>query len=222
MGPSLKHCGLTRLDDLACALELGVAFVGFNFYERSERFIDPRHAAEMWHQAKVRAPGGPTAPVAVVVDASNGRIGEITQEFPQLEVIQCHGHEDIGYLKDLRSVIGERQLWKVVHVARETDVERAREVSTASDLVLFETRVTKSVDPERTLGGSGRRFDWSLLKSCRANTRFALAGGIKPGMIGAAVKTGAAVIDLCSGIETAPGIKSEDLMKEIHAESLRS
>lgn len=220
MEPALKYCGLTRLDDLICALELGVAFVGFNFYERSKRFIDPGRAAEMWHRARIRVPDAPTAPVAVVVDAGNGRIGAIIQEFPQLEVIQCHGYEDIGYLKDLRSVIGERQLWKVVHVATETDVERAQEVSTVSDLVLFETRVAESDDPECPLGGSGRRFDWSLLKSRRSDTPFALAGGIRPGMIEAAVRTGAAVIDLCSGIETAPGIKSEGLMKEIHAESL--
>ena len=162
----------------------------------------------------------PTAPVAVVVDASDGRIGEIIQEFPQLDVIQCHGHEDISYLKDLRSVSGERHLWKTVNVATEADVELAREVSTGSDLVLFDTRVTESVEPDRPLGGSGRRFDWFLLKTYRSETRFALAGGIKPGMIQAAMKTGAAVIDLCSGIETAPVIKSEDLMKEVYAESL--
>lgn len=220
MGPALKYCGLTRLDDLVCALELGVAFVGFNFFKHSKRFIEPRDAAALWQQAKLRVPNAPTVPVAVVVDASNRRIGEIIQEFPQLGVIQCHGHEDIGYLKDLRSTIGERQLWKTVSVATEADVESATEVSTVSDLVLFDTHVTESVDPDRPLGGSGRQFDWLLLKIYRSETPFALAGGIKPGMIQAAEKTGAAVIDLCSGIETAPGIKSEVLMKEIHAESL--
>ena len=217
---SLKYCGLTRLEDLVCALELGVAFVGFNFFEHSTRFIEPDEAAELWHQAKVRLPNSPTVPVAVVVDTNLERISEIIQEFPQLAVIQCHGHEDINYLQALRSAIGERQLWKTVPVATEADVELAIKLSRGSDMVLFDTRVLESEDPDRPLGGTGRRFDWLLLKTYRSATPFALAGGIKPGMIQAAIKTGAAVIDLCSGIETAPGIKSENLMKEAYAKSL--
>ncbi len=59
MGPALKYCGLTRLDDLVCALESGVAFVGFNFFEHSKRFIEPKDAADLWHQAKVRVPNVP-------------------------------------------------------------------------------------------------------------------------------------------------------------------
>ena len=111
------------MEDLVCALELGVAFVAFNFFEESTRFIALKEAAELWHQAKVRVPDSPTAPVTVVVVAYMARISEILQEFPQLAVIQCHRYEDIGYLTALRSAIGSRQLWKTVPVATEADIE---------------------------------------------------------------------------------------------------
>ena len=86
--------------------------------------------------------------------------------------------------------------------------------------MLFGTRVLESVDPDRPLGGSRQRFDWLLITTYHSKIRFALAGGIKHRMIQAAIKTAAAVVDLCSDIETTPGTKSEVLMKKAYAESL--
>lgn len=223
MGPALKFCGIRRLEDLTFALKLGVSFVGFNFYQHSKRFVSPIDAAELWHQAKKQVPDGATSPVGVVVDPSIEEITSIIHDFPQIQVIQCHGHDDYEnatFLESLRPIIGDRHLWKAVRIGEEADVELASQLAPHVDLILFDTRPDPSTISPKEMGGSGKRFDWFLLKTFRSETRFAIAGGIGPGVIRAASKTGASIVDLCSGIESSPGIKSPDLMKEVYDESL--
>jgi phosphoribosylanthranilate isomerase len=221
MGPALKYCGITKVDSLIYALKLGVGFVGFNFYQESKRFIDPAAAASIWKAAVEQFPSVSSTPVAVCVDMDNQAVRELLEEFPQIEIIQCHGSESPTRLDEIRELAGDRKIWKAIHVIELNDLVQIKDYFAAADLLLYDTKaIDQGIQVE--LGGTGQRFDWSLLNRIHSSQHFALAGGIKQGMIEAASATGASIIDLCSGIEESPGVKSEELMKAIYDEAAKS
>ncbi len=218
MGPALKYCGITTLDDLLYALKLGVGFVGFNFYQGSKRFIGVEDAASLWRTAKEQLTSFSTTPVGVCVDMEDSAIEKMITDFPDLEIIQCHGSETPARLGKIRTLLDGRRIWKAIHVNAPEDLTLVQEFFDIADLLLYDTKASISGE----LGGTGQRFDWSLLNRIHASQPFALAGGVKKGMISAAGATGAAIVDLCSGIEKSPGVKSSELMQAIYDEANES
>lgn len=206
--PLLKICGLRRPEDVAACLAADVAFVGFNLCSRSKRYITAAEAARMWRD--VAPQRGPTLPAAVLVDPTKAELEEALAVFPELEVLQLHGRETPQDLLAVRAATGHRQVWKAVSVASPRDVTAAAAYA-AADLLLFDTAAAA---PGATVhGGSGKKFDWSWLAEHRVAIPFGLAGGIKAGDLAEAAAQGPAVIDVCSGVETAPGVKDASLIK---------
>jgi phosphoribosylanthranilate isomerase len=195
----IKICGLTRVEDALLSAQLGADFLGFIFVPDSPRFIEPEAAAEII-RAVAASEASPKA-VGVFRDASNEYIREVAA-VAGLDLVQLHGtetEEDISTL-DLPAV----KSFRVGDTLPDTTSVPSAE------WLLFDTY------DERRTGGTGRRFDWSLLAMYPRSKPFFLAGGLTPDNVGAAVSLARPdAIDLASGVEAEPGIKDHDKLRSL-------
>ena len=194
----IKVCGITNLEDALAALEAGADMLGFNFYRRSPRYVTPEEAAEVVG----RMPEGVTCVGVFVNEPAPADVERIARA-AGLHTVQLHGDETPDYCRSLRGL----DAIKALRVGEDFDVESVSAHGT--DSVLLDAYVRG----ER--GGTGHTFDWSLASRARGRVaRLFLAGGLTPDNVAAAV---AAVrpyaVDVCSGVETAPGRKSPELMR---------
>jgi phosphoribosylanthranilate isomerase len=189
----VKICGITRIEDAQLCAELGADFLGFIFVPSSPRYIDPERAAEIAASVK-----GPKL-VGVFRDESLDTIHRITHRVG-LDLIQFHGtesDEDIHTL-GLPSV----KAMRVGETLPDTNSHPS------ADWLLFDTF------DDRRGGGTGRRFDWSLLAIYPRTKPFFLAGGLGPDNIAGAISlVRPDAIDVSSGVESAPGIKDPDKLR---------
>lgn len=187
----IKICGLTRVEDAVLAAELGADFLGFIFVPSSPRLMRAEDVAGI--RSKVPGPH-------FVGVFQNATIDEMrtTAAIAGLDYLQLHGSED----EDTVRAVGKPVI-KGVHVA-----ERIPPIETSAAWVLFDT-----YDPKQS-GGTGRRFDWSLLATYDRTKPFLLAGGITPDNVAEAVDAvHPDAIDLASGVESAPGIKDHHKLR---------
>lgn len=102
----------------------------------------------------------------------------------------------------------DREVWAAVAIKLRGDVEKARDFAGAASLILYDA---KTPDDASLPGGMGLRFDWSLLDGVRHPLRWALSGGLDAGNVAEAIcRTGAPLVDVSSGVESAPGVKDMD------------
>ena len=199
----LKVCGMREPENIQGLIDLRPDFIGFIFYAKS-----PRYAAEIDENIILRIPIS-IKKVGVFV---NERIDVVlkTAEKYALQYIQIHGDEDLEYARTLK----EKGL-KVIKVYRIMDSlpVSAKKYEGVADYFLFDTA-------SAGYGGSGRHFDWNILKNYNLNTPFLLSGGIQLSDI-EKIKTfqvdKLVGIDVNSRFETAPGEKNLDLLKELKA-----
>lgn len=178
----VKICGLTRVEDAVFAAECGAAFLGMIFVRESPRCIDVERAGEIADAVRGRA-----KIVGVFRDAPTENVREIAERVG-LDFVQLHGGESD---EDIVT-IGVPAI-KAVNVAGRI----AGATHPHAEWMLFDSG-----------GGTGRRFDWSLLASYDRSKPFLLAGGITPDNVAAAISiVRPDAIDLAGGVESAPGIK---------------
>jgi phosphoribosylanthranilate isomerase len=187
----IKVCGMTEGGNIRAVEALGVDLIGFIFYPASSRFVRelPSYLPEK------------AGRVGVFVNADREEILRRHEVFG-FSYVQLHGDESPEFCARLRERDGLRVI-KAFGVADEASFGQVSGYESACDLFLFDTRT-----PGR--GGSGQRFDWSLLDSYQGKTRFLLSGGLGPESAEALRKLQApllAGLDLNSRFETAPGIK---------------
>ncbi|HWS86962.1 MAG TPA: phosphoribosylanthranilate isomerase [Pyrinomonadaceae bacterium] len=193
----VKVCGITNLEDALAALGAGADLLGFNFYARSPRYVTPAGAREIIE----RLPEGATC-VGVFVNEPAPAVERIARE-AGLGAVQLHGDETPEFCQSLRGLT----TIKALRVGADYTPESAAAFGT--DAVLLDAYVAGA------RGGTGHTFDWTLAGLTRERVpRLFLAGGLNPDNVAAAV---AAVrpyaVDVCSGVETAPGRKSPELMR---------
>ena len=136
------------------------------------------------------------------VDADDATIGAAVTA-ARLDAIQLHGSETPARAAQLRSELG-LPVWKVVSVSSAADIARAEAYAGAADMILFDAKTPKGTMP----GGMGLVFDWSLLAAWRGKLAWGLAGGLSPDNVAEAARvTGAPLVDVSSGVESAPGVK---------------
>lgn len=206
---AVKVCGITDADAASAAFTAGASYAGFIFAPQSPRALSVASARQI-------AEAVPGSYVGVFVDAS---IEDIIQaaEAIGLSAVQLHNNTDAEFRQTLREQLPETcQLWQVVGVAdaMPDSVTTLLEDDTI-DYVLLDTRVGTQT------GGTGKQFDWSLLSSLADTSRIILAGGISPDSIVEARDTGAAIIDVSSGVESSPGKKSAEKIQTLFS-SLRN
>lgn len=194
----VKVCGLTRLRDALLAEKLGADFLGFIFYRRSLRYISPTKCYRIIERLDPA-----TRTVGVFVNEPIDRIMRIAHRL-KLDFVQLHGSETNRVIATL-TYTGLKTI-KAVPVD-----ERGRIVSRTdykSDLLLFDSKTNCG------FGGTGTTFDPGIVKGIRRP--FFLSGGLNAGNIKAACEIARPYgVDLSSGVESKPGIKSPRKLKEL-------
>lgn len=200
---SVKICGLSTPETVAAAVDGGAAFLGFNFFPPSPRYLTPDAAARLAPPAR-----GKTVIVAVTVDPDNDLVDRLVATLGP-DLIQLHGKETPARAQEIatRSGIG---LIKALPVSESADLDAARAWEPVVDHLMFDAR-----PPEGSAlpGGVGAKFDWTILSGRRFARPYLLAGGLDPWNVGEALRlSGAPVADVSSGVERGPGIKDPGLI----------
>ncbi len=205
--PRVKICGLTRPEDAALAAELGAWALGVIFAPESPRRLDPGLAAEVLGPAPADVERA-----GVFVNASLRDIEEAVAA-AGLTVLQLHGEEDASFCREAGGVTGLPVI-KALRVSDAASLEGVVRFDT--DYVLLDTYRAGSH------GGTGETFDWQLAAEIpleQRASRIILSGGLGPENIRAAVGAVAPfAVDVSSGVEEAPGIKSADRLAELFRE----
>jgi phosphoribosylanthranilate isomerase len=196
-----KICGLSTPETLNAALKGGASHVGFVFFPQSPRNVSPDQAARLSAQIAGRA-----KIVGLFVDATPEAIDRVRAQLT-LDILQLHGDEHPALVSRLRMTNG-LEVWKAVPVRTAADLKLASEYRGAADLVLYDAKPPAGSDLP---GGNGLRFDWELLRGHAHPLPWALSGGLDAGNLAEAVRiTGAPLLDVSSGVESAPGVKNVD------------
>lgn len=204
MPPEIKFCGMTRGRDVAEAAALGARYVGAIFAG------GPRHQSLTAARRMLRGTNRPPRRVAVVGDQPISEIVRLVDALT-IDVIQLHADPDmerVGALKDATGV----EVWAVVRVAGSTLPPLFDDLIPVADAVVLDARVAGG------LGGSGVTLPWAdlarSLATRRGNGRVVLAGGLQAENVTEAIATLAPdIVDVSSGVESAPGIKDSDRMR---------
>lgn len=201
---SVKICGVTAPAQVDAAARAGARYLGFNFFPKSPRYVDPSQAAAL---AAVVPVG--VAKVGLVVNASNVELDRILESVP-LDILQLHGAETPERVTEVKARYG-LPVMKVIGVADADDLAAIDEYADVADQLLIDAKPPRdAVLP----GGNGLSFDWRLLAGRKYWQRpWMLAGGLTPENVAEAIRmTGARQVDVASGVESAPGVKETELM----------
>ncbi len=200
MGVEAKICGLTRGVDAALAARLGARYLGVVFAE-SSRQVDAGTARD------VVAAGEGVPVIGVFVSHTVDAMLRL-RDATGLSAVQLHGDYDASARRRCRDE--QLGVWMVRHVAGAEDLQDLRGLEAESDVVLVEPRVPGAI------GGTGVALDLELAASARARLtagRMALAGGLRPESLQHAIEVVRPdIVDVSSGVESAPGIKDADLI----------
>jgi len=201
-----KICGLNDAPAIGAAVAGGAAFIGLVFYPPSPRALAPAAAAELVRQVP---PG--IRKVGLFVDAGDAEI-EAVLEHLELDLLQLHGAETPARLGAIKARFG-LAVMKAIKVAERADIDGAADYQEAADMLLFDAKAPKSM-ADALPGGNGLIFDWNLLRDRRWRRPWMLSGGLDAGNVADAVRiSGAAMVDVSSGVEFAPGRKDPAAIK---------
>jgi phosphoribosylanthranilate isomerase len=200
-----KICGLTTPETLDAALDGGAAFVGAVVFPNSPRHLDPPRAAALFERARGRA-----KVVAVTVDTDDLLLTEIALLLKP-DLVQLHGHETPARAEQARVLTGAGVI-KALPIRVHEDFAEAEAWEPFVDHLMFDAKPPEGSDLP---GGVGARFDWTLLADRAFRRPWFVAGGLTPANVAEAVRiSGAPLVDVSSGVESAPGVKEPALIAE--------
>ena len=206
MPVAAKICGLKTPETVAAAVAGGASLVGFVFYSRSPRCVDPA----MVRQLEANVPPG-VRKVGLLVDESDARIAEILAGC-DLDLLQLHGHETPERVAEIKARFGKPVI-KVIPVSEAADLDRAAAYEPVADYLMFDAKPPKTL-ANALPGGNALSFDWALLASRRFGKPWLLAGGLNADNLVEAVRvSGAPMVDVSSGVEDRPGEKNVSKIK---------
>lgn len=199
-----KICGVTTPEAVRAAAEGGAAYVGLVSFERSPRHLSVEAMAEL-----LEASGRPVPVVVLTVDADGARLAEIAEAI-RPEFIQLHGTETPARAHEVRALTGAGII-KALPISTAADVAAAAAWEDHADHLLLDARPPSGAARP---GGLGEPFDWTLLEGLALSRPWFLAGGLTPDTVADAIRrTGVPLVDVSSGVESAPGVKEPDLIR---------
>ena len=192
----VKICGITRVEDAMLAARLGAACVGFVFWPRSPRFVEPAVAAHILAALPPHVAG-----VGVFVNQPIEEVNAIADQVG-LGAVQLHGDELAGACARCT-----RRVIKAVRLSVGSTPDAVDAVWSEATVLL------DAFDPNR-MGGTGRQVDWTLAARIARRRRTILSGGLRAETVGEAVRQVAPYgLDVSSGVESHPGIKAPERME---------
>ena len=203
MALEVKICGINTAGTLDAAAGGGADFLGFMFFPKSPRAVTPEQAASLVARLK---PG--IQRVAVMVDPDDSLIAEVTGRVA-LDFLQLHGREAPRRVAEIRARSGLSVI-KVISVASAEDLVAAETYSEVADRLLFDAKPPKTMT-DALPGGNALAFDWRLLAGRTWSKPWMLSGGLDADNLREAVEiSGARSVDVSSGVEDRPGLKSPE------------
>jgi phosphoribosylanthranilate isomerase len=192
----IKLCGITRLDDALVAVASGVDALGFIFYKKSARNIDPEDARIIIEQLPPFVDV-----VGVFVDRKRSEVEEIIR-YCGLNYAQLHGEESVKYCDRLSRAASPCRVIKAFRVKPELTAEDIAPYAPFIRAYLLDAYVAGEK------GGTGKTFDWSMVEKLKIDRPYILAGGLSADNVcNALAALNPYAIDFSSSVEKAPGVK---------------
>lgn len=205
MSLDIKICGLKTPETLDAALAGGASHVGFIFFPKSPRNVEPAAAGALRRAAKGRA-----LAVAVTVDADDVFLDAIVAAMSP-DMLQLHGSETPERVAQVKARHG-LPVMKAFSVSEAADLEKPKPCLGVADRFLFDAKPPKGSDLP---GGNGVSFDWRLLAALDPGIDYMLSGGLNAANIGDALRLASPPgIDISSGVESAPGVKDAAMIAD--------
>lgn len=198
MKTQIKICGLSTETAIDAAVEAGATHIGLVHFAKSPRHLSLEQAAQLRNYAANRV-----RTVLLLVNADPALTGRAIDKVKP-DIVQFHGSETPDWLKLVQDNSG-LEIWKALGVKDQPTLAKSARYVGAADRLLFDA-------PAKALpGGTGTAFDWSLLADHEHQIDWGLAGGLDPDNVTDALNTThAPLVDVSSGVESAPGVKQVD------------
>lgn len=199
--PDIKICGLSTRATVDAAVGAGASHLGFVFYAASPRNVTAEQVLALSRDLPRHV-----VRVGIFVDPDDALLDKTA---PALDAIQLHGGESPERLADIRRRHG-LLVWRAVGVASRAEISAAVAAG-GGDRLLFDAKApTGSALP----GGNGVRFDWHLLQGIAVPGAWGLSGGLDVTTVGEAIRQARPpLVDVSSGVEDSPGVKSVSKIK---------
>jgi phosphoribosylanthranilate isomerase len=203
----IKVCGMTQLSQIEQLDELGVDFAGLIFYPRSPRYVVKHLTGEQFKKARLRM-----GKVGVFVHATYDEVMKQVDDYG-LDMVQLHGDETPRFCEQLANYV---TVIKVFRLSENDPIDWiVRPYEDSCDMFLFDTLGVG-------YGGTGKKFNWDILKTTTLNKLFFLSGGIEPAdaqklnlFAKEPVSKKLFSIDINSNFELEPGIKDMEKIKKM-------
>jgi len=204
----VKICGINSQSAADAAIRAGADFGGLVFFAKSPRHLTLDQAAPLAVRMKDRL-----RLTALVVDESDDVLAAIAARI-RPDFFQLHGNEPPQRVAEIVARFGIPAI-KALPVAEPGDLAKAVAYEPMAEMLLFDA--APAADAIRP-GGHGASFDWRMLKDVRINRPWFLAGGLTQDNVARAIEvSGASYVDVSSGVESAPGVKSDTRIAEFVA-----
>ena len=203
----VKICGLSTRESVDAAIDAGADLIGLVFYSGSPRHVSVQQAKMLADHARGRA-----KIVALIVDADDVALQDINKNVTP-DLYQAHGSETSQRVLEISALTG-RPVIKAIKVGDIKDIAKAAEYAGKASLILYDAKAPETL-VNALPGGNGIAFDWNLLGSSQQSEGFILSGGLNPENVAQAIRvTGAPIVDVSSGVESAPGKKDLSLIRK--------
>jgi phosphoribosylanthranilate isomerase len=196
----VKICGITNGTDARRAVKAGADFLGFNFYPKSPRYIEPSKARQIARRLPAKV-----SVVGVFVNESEETMLEIARTVG-LDFLQLHGDESPELVSRLKRTVPVIKAIRVRNSFRPANLARFEN----SDALLLDGFNA------RQRGGTGKTFGWDIVRRANRYGKIFLAGGLKPENVADAIRIAEPyAVDVCSGVEMEPGKKDPTRLKAL-------
>ncbi len=194
----MKICGITDFEDAAAAVDLGAWAIGLIHHGASPRYCESGRAAEIGAAFRRRC-----EVAGVFVNPTLDEVAGAVEN-AGLTIVQLNGEEGPSLCAEIARRTGAKVV-KAIHLSSGADLQAAEAYPT--DFHIFDSR------RGALRGGTGRAFDWTLLRGCRSSVPTIVAGGLRPENVGEAIEvTRPFAVDVASGVEAEPGRKDRALL----------
>lgn len=197
----VKICGLSTVESVEASVDAGASYLGFNFFPKSPRYVTFAEAAELVKYVPQNVKN-----VALVVNVDDEMLENLLANVA-VDMLQLHGSESPERVTEIKARFG-LPVMKAVSVADTSDLTVIDAYAAVADQLLVDAKPPKG---SALPGGNAVTFDWRLIANRDWTIPWMLAGGLTIDNVAEAVRlTGATVVDLSSGVESAPGVKDLD------------
>ena len=195
MHPKVKICGMTDAETIQTAIQHKVDYLGFVFYKKSPRNLTIDKAKQLTKNIPTNVKR-----VAVLVNEGDEFIEQIKNSF---DYLQLHGDEDLKRIKEIKEKFNK----KIIKAIKITDEKSAKTFSTFEEQV--DMLLLDSPAMEKTA-----KFDWQILTKLKITKPYLVAGSININNVDEILKYNPSGIDISAGVESSPGIKSNEKIIE--------